>query len=211
MMGRKEETPMLRLTDDQPTLWESVLPSELFQMSEELAEIDRLLDDERFFAPFKERFSTRMGRPTIPVATYLRMMYLKRSYELGYETLVREVKDSFTWRRFCRLSLEGRVPDSTTLIKLSHKYGEDTLREINEALVLKLKEKKVIRGRKLRMDTTVTEANIHYPTDTGLLADGVKVITRTVVRIKKLATGVGKGFVDTPGRSRRHIWQSARY
>ena len=187
---------MLRLSDDQPTLWESVLPPELFQMSGELAEVDRLLDDDRFFIPFKEKYLTRMGRPTVPVATYLRMMYLKRRYELGYETLVKEVKDSFTWRRFCRLSLERKVPDSTTLIKLSHKYGEDTSRELNEALVLKLKEKKVIRGRKLRIDTTVIEADIHYPTDTGLLADGAKVITRTVVKIKKLVAGVGKGFVN---------------
>lgn len=187
---------MLRLSEDQPSLWESVLPPDLFRMSEELTEVDCLLDDERFFAPFRERFLTRMGRPTVPVATYLRMMYLKRRYELGYETLVKEVKDSLTWRRFCRLSLEGKVPDSTTLIKLSHKYGEDTLRELNEALVLKLKEKKVIRGRKLRIDTTVIEADIHYPTDTGLLADGAKVITRTVVKIKKLVTGIGKGFVN---------------
>lgn len=187
---------MLRLSDDQPTLWESVLPPELFQMSEELAEVDQLLDDDRFFTPFKEKYLTRMGRPTVPVATYLRMMYLKRRYELGYETLVKEVKDSLTWRRFCRLSLERKVPDSTTLIKLSQKYDEDTLRELNEALVLKLKEKKVIRGRKLRIDTTVIEADIHYPTDTGLLADGAKVITRTVVKIKKLVAGVGKGFVN---------------
>lgn len=187
---------MLRFSNDQPTLWESVLPAELFRMSEELAEVDKLLDDERFFAPFKKRFGTRVGRPTVPIATYLRMMYLKRRYRLGYETLVREVHDSFTWRRFCRLSLEGRVPDSTTLIKLSHKYGEDTLLDLNKALVLKLKEKKVIRGRKFRVDTTVTEADIHYPTDTGLLGDGVKVVTRTVKKLGKLVSGVGKGFVD---------------
>jgi len=124
------------------------------------------------------------------------MMYLKRRYKLGYETLVKEVKDSFTWRCFCHLSLKDRVPDDTTLIKLSHKYGEDTLRDLNDALVLKLKEKKVIRGRKLRMDTTVTEANIHYPTDTSLLADGVRVITRTVVKLKKLGAEVGSGFVN---------------
>ena len=79
-------------------------------MSEELTEVDSLLDDERFFTPFRDRFLTRMGRPTIPVATYIRMMYLKRRYELGYETLVKEVKDSLTWRRFCRLSLEGKYP-----------------------------------------------------------------------------------------------------
>lgn len=187
---------MLRLSHDQPSLWESVLPPELFQMSEELAEVDRFLDDERFFVPFRERFYTRVGRPTIPVATYLRMMYLKRRYKLGYETLVKEVKDSFAWRSFCRLSLEDRVPDDTTLIKLSHKYGDDTLRDLNDALVLRLKEEKLIRGRKLRMDTMVTEANIHYPTDTGLLADGVRVITRTVVKLKKLVVGVGDGFVN---------------
>lgn len=187
---------MLRLSHNQPSLWESVLPAELFHMSEELAEVNRILDDERFFAPFRERFYTRVGRPTIPVATYLRMMYLKRRYKLGYETLVKEVKDSFTWRCFCQLSLEDRAPDDTTLIKLTHKYGEETLRDLNDALVLKLKEEKVIRGRKLRIDTTVTEANIHYPTDTGLLADGVKVITRTVARVKQLGVKMGIGFVN---------------
>ena len=57
---------MLRLSHDQPSLWEAVLPPELFQMSEELAKVDKLLKDERFFAPFRERFYTRVGRPTIP-------------------------------------------------------------------------------------------------------------------------------------------------
>jgi IS5 family transposase len=165
-------------------------------MSEELSQVDRLLEDERFFAPFRERFYTRVGRPTIPIATYLRMMYLKRRYELGYETLVKEVKDSFTWRCFCHLSLEDRVPDDTTLIKLTHKYGEDTVRDLNDALVLKLKERKVIRGRKLRTDTTVVDANIHYPTDTSLLADGIRVITRTVVKLKKVRAEIGGRFVN---------------
>jgi len=187
---------MLRLSHDQPSLWEAVLPPELFQMSEELSRVDKLLEDERFFAPFRERFYTRMGRPTIPIATYLRMMYLKRRYELGYETLVKEVKDSFTWRCFCHLSLEDSVPDHTTLIKLTRKYGEDTVRELNDALVLKLKEEKVVRGRKLRMDTTVAEANIHYPTDSSLLADGVRVITHTVVKLKKIGAEIGGGFVN---------------
>ena len=187
---------MLRLSKDQASLWESILPGELFQMSEELTKVDRLLDDERFLTPFRERFNTRAGRPTVPVATYLRMMYLKRRYGLGYETLVREVKDSFTWRRFCHLSLEDRVPDDTTLVKLTHKYGEAVVRDLNDALVLKLKEEKVVRGRKFRTDTTVVEANIHYPSDTSLVADGIRVITRAVVKLRKLADGVGRGFVD---------------
>ena len=194
---------MLRLSRNQPSLWESILPPELFQMSEELSRVDKLLDDERFFAPFRERFYTRVGRPTIPIATYLRMMYLKHRYQLGYETLVKEVKDSFTWRCFCRLSLEDRVPDDTTLIKLTHKYGEDSVRDLNDALVLKLKQRKVIRGRKLRLDTTVVEADIHYPTDTGLLADGVRVITRTVTKLKKVVGRAGSKFVNHTRKVKR--------
>ena len=90
---------MLRLDNEQPSLWESVLPPELFRMNEELARIDRILSDERFFAPFREKFYTRVGRPTIPVATYLRMMRLKRHHRLDYETLVKEVNDSFIYKR----------------------------------------------------------------------------------------------------------------
>ena len=92
---------MLRLTKDQPSLWESVLPEEVLRLSEQLAKVDALLEDERFFAPFREGFSCRWGRPTVPVATYLRLMYLKFRYKLGYKALVWEVKDSFSWRRFC--------------------------------------------------------------------------------------------------------------
>jgi len=164
-------------------------------MNEELTQVDKLLDDERFFAPFREKFHTCIGRPTTAVSTYLRMMYLKHRYQLGYEVLAKEVKDSFAWRRFCHLSLGDRVPDSTTLIKLTHKYGEDTVRALNDTLVLKLKERKIVRGRKLRIDTTVVEADIHHPTDTGLLTDGVRVITRVVTRLKKLVPGIGGGFV----------------
>jgi len=72
------------------------------------------------------------------------------------------------------LGLEDTVPEASTLIKLTHKYGEEVLQELNRQLVLHLKAKKVVRGKKLRVDTTVVEANIHYPTDAGLLADGVR-------------------------------------
>jgi IS5 family transposase len=197
--ARLEAETMLRLdnnSQEQPSFWESVLPLELFQMNEELTEVDKLLNDDRFFAPFRERFGTTMGRPTTAIATYLRLMYLKYRYQLGYEVLVKEVKDSFAWRRFCHLSLDERVPDSTTLIKLTHKYGEETVKALNAALVLKLKEAKVVRGRKLRLDTTVVESDIHYPTDTGLLNDGIRVVSRIVGKLKKAMPKVGKRFVN---------------
>ena len=189
---------MLRLDNNsqkQPSLWEAVLPPELFQINEELTRVDKLLGDERFLTPFQQKFGTGIGRPTTAVATYLRMMYLKYRYQLGYEVLVKEVKDSFAWRRFCHLSLDDNVPDSTTLIKLTHKYGEETVNALNEALVRKLKESKIVRGKKLRIDTTVVESDIHYPTDTGLLNDGIRVITRVVTKLKGLVPGIGKQFV----------------
>jgi IS5 family transposase len=197
---------MLRLDNDsqgQPSFWESVLPPELFQMNEELTQVDKLLNDKRFLTPFQQKFGTAMGRPTTAVATYLRMMYLKYRYHLGYEVLVKEVKDSFTWRRFCHLSLDDNVPDSTTLIKLTHKYGEETVKALNKALVLKLKESKVVRGKKLRIDTTVVESDIHYPTDTGLLNDGIRVITRVVTRLKKLVPGIGSRFVKHTRKAKK--------
>jgi IS5 family transposase len=197
---------MLRIdnsSQQNPSLWESVLPPELFRMNEELTQVDKLLDDERFFALFRERFGTTMGRPTTAVSTYLRMMYLKHRYQLGYEVLVKEVSDSLAWRRFCHLDLGDRVPDSTTLIKLTHKYGAETVRSLNDALVLKLKEGKVIRGKKLRIDTTVVESDIHHPTDTGLLNDGIRVITRVISKLKRVAPGIGSRFVKHTRKAKK--------
>jgi len=91
-------------------------------------------------------------------------MYLKFRYNLGYETLCKEVSDSISWRTFCKLCLTDRVPDPTTLMKLTKKYG-DIVEEINRPLLQKAKEGRVIRSKKVRVDTTVVESNIHHPTD----------------------------------------------
>ncbi|MFC1903156.1 transposase, partial [Chloroflexota bacterium] len=144
-----------------------------------------------------------MGQPTTGVATYLRMMYLKHRYGLGCEVLVKEAGDSLAWRRFCHLTLGDRVPNSTTLIKLTHKYGADTVATLNDALVLKLKEGKVVRGKKLRIDTTVVESDIHHPTDTWLLTDGIRVITRVVSKLKKVVTGIGGRFVKHTRKAKK--------
>ncbi|MBC7348174.1 MAG: transposase, partial [Clostridia bacterium] len=172
---------MLTLYNDRQLCFaEASLPKELFGLSEELAKVDALLDDPRFMEPFLERFNTKVGRPTVPVEIYLRLMYLKHRYGLGYETLVKEVSDSIMWRRFCRIPLSQKVPHATTLIKLTKRYSPKVVEELNRVLVAKAREKKVVRGKKLKVDTTVVAADIHYPTDAGLLADGVRVITRVV-------------------------------
>lgn len=110
---------MFRTVGDQISLWEAVLPEELLRLPEELARVDALLDDEAFFGPFEPFFDPRIGRPSTPMEVYLRLMFLKFRYRLGYETLCREVSDSFTWRRFCRIPFDGGVPHPTTLIKLT--------------------------------------------------------------------------------------------
>jgi len=165
-------------------LWEAVLPAELRVLPAELRKVDEVLDEDRFMAPFRSRLTATIGRPTIPVETYLRLMYLKHRYGLGYETLCKEVADSFTWRRFCRIALGGRVPDPSTLMKLTKRLGPGLLEELNAGLLSLAVERKVLRSRRLRVDTTVVEADIRSPTDSGLCAHAVSRLTRLAKRIK---------------------------
>ena len=175
---------MLRTVGDQPTLWESLLPPEALVMPAELERVDRLLDDERFFAPFASFFHATLGRPSIPIETYLRLMFLKYRYRLGFETLCREVTDSITWQRFCRIPLGGRVPHPTTLMKITTRCGQPAVDALNEALLAKAHEAKVLKTNRLRADTTVVEANVAYPSDSSLLAKGVARMARSVTKLK---------------------------
>jgi transposase, IS5 family len=166
------------------SLWEAVLPAELRELPAELGRVDAVLDDDRFLAPFRTRLTARIGRPTIPIETYLRLLYLKHRYGLGSETLCKEVADSFTWRRFCRVALDGRVPDPSTLMKLTKRLGPELCEELNAGLLSLAVERKVLRSRRLRVDTTVIEADIRRPTDSGLCAHAVSRLTRLARRIK---------------------------
>jgi IS5 family transposase len=189
---------MLRERAVGESLWEAVLPAELRELPAELGKIDEVLDEDRFLVPFRARLTATIGRPTIPVETYLRLMYLKHRYGLGYETLCKEVSDSFTWRRFCRIALDGRVPDPSTLMKLTKRLGPGLLEELNAELLSLAVERKVLRSRRLRVDTTIVEADIRSPTDSGLCAHAVSRLTRLAKRIK--ATGLASA---APLRDRR--------
>src|SRR5215467_8313819 len=111
-------------------------------------------------------------------------MFLKFRYRLGYETLCREVADSISWRRFCRIDIDGRVPHPTALMKITTRCGEATVAALNETLLAKAVEAKVVKTGKVRADTTVVSANVEYPTDSGLLARAVTKIGKLVRRIK---------------------------
>jgi transposase, IS5 family len=177
---------VLRTVNAQPTLWESILPAEVLGMPAELAAVDRLLDDERFFAPYRRFFHATLGRPSVPIETYLRLMFLKYRYRLGFEPLCREVQDSISWQRFCRISLGGRAPHPTTLMKITTRCGEDAIGELNEALLAKALEAKVLKTNRVRADTTVVEANVAYPSDSSLLAKGISRIAAAAKKLQGL-------------------------
>lgn len=93
--------------------WWEVLPEQAQQLPAELGRVDAFVDDERFIAPWRAMFPERPGRPSVPVETLLRLLYLKHRYQLGYETLCREVADSLSWRRLCRIPLSSPEPHPT--------------------------------------------------------------------------------------------------
>jgi transposase, IS5 family len=189
--------------------WESLLPAELLRVPEELARVDALLDDPAFFAPFAPYFHPVLGRPSTPIECYLRLMFLKFRYRLGYESLCAEVSDSISWRRFCRIPLDARVPHPTTLMKLTTRCGEGTVAGLNEALWARAAGAKLLRTARLRADTTVIPANVAYPTDSGLLAKAVGKLVRAARRVQAAGGATGTVMTDRRRAAARRVREIA--
>lgn len=186
-----------------PCLWESLLPPEALRMPAELARVDGLLDDPALLEPFFPFFDPRYGRKSIPMETFLRLMFLKYRYRLGFETLCREVTDSVSWRRFCRIPLDGRVPDHSTLKKIVKRCGPEAVEELNDALLAKAADNKVLKTDRVRADTTVVPANVGYPTDSGLLARGVIRMVALVAGLHSLGLATRSKMRDRSRAVRR--------
>jgi len=118
----------------------------------------------------------------------LRMLILKQVRHWSYERLEREVRANVVYRSFCRMGME-KVPDAKTLVRLGPAIGPEVIAELQERIVALAQQQGVIRGRKMRVDTTVVESNLHYPTDSGLLNDGRRVLTRTMKKIERKVGG----------------------
>jgi transposase, IS5 family len=201
---------MLRTTNPQPSLWEAILPDACLRLPAELARVDHLLDDPALWEPFRAHFDPVVGRPSIPIETYLRMMFLKFRYRLGYELLCREVADSISWQRFCRIPLGGQVPHPTTLVKLTRRVGPATVAQLNQALLVTAATHKLLRTHKVRADTTVVEANVCYPTDAGLLARAVSTLAHTIGRVQAAGGATRTKVRDRRRAARRRAHQLAR-
>jgi len=161
------------------------------KMDARLEKIDHYLDDEALYRLIKKDLSKRWprteetGRNSTPVEVVLRMLVVKRLYSYSYEETVERVRDSLSLRQFCRVYLND-VPVDTTLIRWANLIQPKTLEKFNARIIQLAVERKVTNGRKLRMDGTVVESNIHAPSDNRLLADGVRVLARTVMRARAL-------------------------
>jgi IS5 family transposase len=175
-------------SSQQLSFGEGFIDPQLFELDAELKHVDHLLSEREFLKPFEAVFDPTMGRPGTAVDVYLRMMYLKFRWGLSYEEVETEVRERLPWRHFCHLSLMESVPDSTTLIKLNQRFGEERIGALNKKLVQHLVKTKSIKPRRIRIDSTTLEAHITYPTDVGLIHQTVKTLTRTAGKLGEKIT-----------------------
>jgi transposase, IS5 family len=175
------------------TVWDDLFPEFVRTLPEDLARLDLVLDAPGVLKKFEQhwgRANLNVGRPSIPMATYVRLMALKHRHGWGYERLARQVADSFHLRRFCRIAIVAEVPDESTVRKLTRRLGpalvDDLIREVVKLAV----RERSFRVRAMRCDSTVQESDIRYPTDSGLAADAVKVLARVARKVHAAIPGL---------------------
>jgi transposase, IS5 family len=123
------------------------------------------------------------------------MMLLKHFRDFSFEELTREVRANLVYREFTRIG-GGKVPDDKTMGRLARQLGPEIVKKVHQRVVEIAVGKGVAAGRKMRVDTTVVETNIHYPTDSSLLGDGVRVLTRVMKKVEKVAGQAGTALRD---------------
>src|SRR5215472_11943797 len=193
---------VIKLRHQQASLWEGLFAEEVAELWEPwMRVVDELLEDEELLEVVYEAQGKRhphsrtQGRCQTPAEVALRMLILKHVRNWSYEVLEREVRANVVYRTFCRIGTE-KVPDEKTLVRLGQAIGPDSIAELHDRIVGLAQQRRVIQGRKMRVDTTVVESNIHYPTDSGLLNDGARVLTRTMKKIDQKAGGLKKAIRD---------------
>jgi transposase, IS5 family len=173
---------MLTLSAGQvESLWDEVLPVEVRALPEDLARLDRVLCDPALLGPVERAWECSArdrGRPSIAIATFVRLMVVKQRTGWGYETLVREVSDSLHLRRFCLIAIDQRVPDESTVRKLARRLGTEVVEEITRVVIAKAQRETRFRARAARVDSTVVEADVRYPSDAMLALHGARVLAR---------------------------------
>jgi IS5 family transposase len=194
---------MLRLSGGQvESLWDEVLPGEARELPKDLAALDVLLRDAALFEPIAahwRREAVGQGRPSIAMDVYVRLMIVKARTGWGYETLVREVSDSLHLRRFCLVALGERVPHESTVRKLTRRLGGEVVEDLTRCVIAKARRETRFQARAVRIDSTVVEGDVRYPSDAALSLDGARVLAREA---RKLAGLIGRDAGRVQDRSR---------
>ena len=176
---------------------------------------DEILDDEELIESVYEALRRRRpqsgtrGRKGTPAEVALRMLVLKHMRNWSFDALEREVRANLVYRVFTRVGAE-KVPDAKTLARIERALGPEVFQRVQSRIVGIAVEKKVVEGRKMRLDTTVTETNIHYPTDSSLLLDGVSVLTRTMKRVVEVGGKTVERVRDRMKSVGRRVMEIAR-
>jgi IS5 family transposase len=204
---------MLRDRYDPMNLFD-LIPALNIELDPVLTQLDHLLDNDTLFQAVKADLAKRLprtlsdGRPSTPIEVILRLLVVKHLYNWSYEHTEQWVADSLVLRQFCRVYAE-RVPDDTTLIRWANLIQPETLHHLLDHVVELARQRKVTRGRKLRIDGTVVETSIHHPTDSTLLYDGIRVLSRTLKRAAHLLQDTkqlaGAAFRSRTRSAKRHM------
>jgi IS5 family transposase len=178
---------MVQRRQRERSLFEVLLPDGHKLWPDWLRKIDTLLEDEAVIEVVAEALekrwpqSRRRGRPGTPAEVVIRMLILKHLFDWSYDDLEREVRANLVYRMFTRIDA-GDVPDAKTILKIARALGPDVIEQLHRQVVEVAKRAGVTHGRRFRIDTTVVETNVHYPTDSTLMRDGIRVLTRTMHR-----------------------------
>jgi IS5 family transposase len=162
---------------------------------------DRILNDNALLSAVYEALGKRhpksrtRGRRGAPAEMVLRLLVLKHLRNWSYAILEREVRANLVYRDFTRVG-GGKVPDAKTMGRWGVAVGPAVIETLHARLIAIAREQQVVEGRKMRVDTTVVETNIHYPTDSSLLGDGVRVLTRAMKKVTAIAGTVGARLRD---------------
>jgi IS5 family transposase len=194
---------MVQRRQRERSLFEVLLPDGHKLWPDWLRTIDTLLEDEAVIEVVAQGLearwpqSRRRGRLGTPAEVVIRMLMLKHLFDWSYDDLEREVRANLVYRMFTRIDA-GEVPDAKTILKIARALGPEVIAQVHRHVVDVAKRAGVTHGRRFRIDTTVVETNVHYPTDSTLLQDGVRVLTRT---LQRASTALG----DQPGRIRNRM------
>jgi IS5 family transposase len=176
---------MVQRRQRERSLFEVLLPDGHKLWPDWLRKIDTLLEDEAVIETVAQALearwpqSRRRGRLGTPAEVVLRMLILKHLFDWSYDDMEHEVRANLVYRAFTRIDA-GEVPDAKTILKIARALGPEVIEQLHRQVVDVAKRAGVTHGRRFRVDTTVVETNVHYPTDSTLLQDGVRALTRTM-------------------------------